>query len=322
MIRMPIPIRILLIADEQFLDYAVGGKGYGLRVLQQQICAIHYGGVPVQLSLADSRIALETHKPEAFDQIWLFGYDDGVGSRWSAAEQARLQELMDQGIGFFASGDHGSRGWHLCGSVPRIRWMRRWRTLDDRKDPRHNPDTGALERLDTRSGTSIHAVDPDGDQTPKVVVPQLEADGEPHPLFAADPRQGTGDLQPRLLPDHIHEGWCAPLPEFAQDVGGDLAPAPRVIACSPALGAPQSGGYGEPRLIPVFCAYDPDVSKTPHRGRLLVDSTFHHWIDKNLEAMPPWFFAQYRLLLRNLIRFLLPKERREQFAAWLQQQRP
>jgi hypothetical protein len=73
-----------------------------------------------------------------FDVIYLFGYDhdstsfEGTAPNlcWDGAQNEdqlwAFVQFMNAGRGVFATGDHEDLGAALCGSIPRVRSMRRW----------------------------------------------------------------------------------------------------------------------------------------------------------------------------------------------------
>jgi hypothetical protein len=70
--------------------------------------------------------------------VWLFGYEGWnyqvtpPGDPLGAAEIQAIANFMEGGGGVFATGDHAGMGSFMCGSIPRIRTMRKWfaRTSD------------------------------------------------------------------------------------------------------------------------------------------------------------------------------------------------
>ncbi|MDB5026350.1 MAG: hypothetical protein JWO66_39, partial [Candidatus Eremiobacteraeota bacterium] len=71
---------------------------------------------------------LDAHDLTVYDQIWFFGIAvvDVVASTLSPSEIDAVFAFMQGGGGVFATGDHWDMGAALCGSIPRVRSMRRW----------------------------------------------------------------------------------------------------------------------------------------------------------------------------------------------------
>ncbi len=64
----------------------------------------------------------------AIDQVWFFGLQQigPYGRSLTSVELASIARFMNKGGGVFATGDHQSMGYKLCGEIPRVRSMRRW----------------------------------------------------------------------------------------------------------------------------------------------------------------------------------------------------
>ncbi|HVF92291.1 MAG TPA: hypothetical protein VNH22_19655 [Blastocatellia bacterium] len=250
-----------------------------------------------------------------FQELWLFGIGAGLSSSLGPEEQAAIARFMDSGKGVFATGDHGTLGAPLCGSLPRVRRMRRWfdgvpeRNGAFRHDSLRLPKEGDLYQDKTQA-----------DATPQSIYPTMYAPPDPDGCKVY-PHQllGRGNYVVRYLPDHMHEGQCV-LPEKLNETiqytdpeyvcvefpplpdGGRLAPE---IVAKAMLTEPhvtyeevgRPGGECPSTFFPLtrvdsfnlVGAYDGHRvlvenkdSQTVNIGRVVVDSSFHHFMEYNL----------------------------------------
>jgi hypothetical protein len=81
-----------------------------------------------------------------YDEIWMIA-DEGAGSGSAISsaigddEAFKIAEFMDNGGGVFAVGDHAGIGSLMCGTLPRVRSMRKWyATGPDANYPVSGPD--------------------------------------------------------------------------------------------------------------------------------------------------------------------------------------
>ena len=265
------------------------------------------------------RFTQEGFSLDEYDQLWLFGdwpgftsdgfYDDTSIDRPEYAppspeELKVIAEWMDRGGGVFATGDHGLLGATLSSKIPRVRAMRRWTyaqgALPQKMGPsRHEtltpapipiPDDGQPPRPE-----SVWEVD----RWPQKIFPVYSAPpanplfasafgvGSPHPLLCS--RFGVIDL----FPDHMHEGEVMPDDEVVLDAPVDITgytgiefpiesgpagfqPRPTVIAHGVTTHRDDP-----PKSFGLIGAYDGDRAGV---GRIVVDSTWHHWFSMNVLA--------------------------------------
>ncbi|MGQ0840222.1 hypothetical protein [Actinokineospora sp.] len=255
---------------------------------------------------------------EMYDEVWLFGIETFFHSSSYPARLAnpgvypaqslgneelrRLSAHMNSGRGIFATGDHGRLGIGLCGAVNRVRSMRYWDDFigasglnevsmsgtrrNDSNQVGHDPGSqfsdqsdDIPQRLDLKLYSSYAGL--------------LRNARYPHPVMCS--RLGRIDV----FPDHPHEGECrAPASlgetyaldgsrEYPDAVDGSGPVSPEVVAWGrvPA-GNTASSGNGAAMKQPtqahsfgVVSTYD------GHRtgvGRVVCDSTWHHFINVNL----------------------------------------
>ncbi len=291
------------------------------------------------------------HVLDDYDEVWCFGFapgndgssDDGniSSSPYASTDQdlAVLTQWMNAGGGVLAMGDHHYLGAAMCGSIPRVRSMRRW------SNAQGVPPINGPERLDTHRPQNP-AQDPSIDPTPDVIpsgaqsddVPQVidwkrysvwapfifERRYRPHPVLCG------GDLGViDVLPDHAHEGWIYEDHEidlgatysFAGTSGdeypsaGGAQPSPEVIAWANTLPDPpynHAKGPAPARRFGVIGAYDGDAVDV---GRVLVDSTWHHWMDINLNGLdaesPDTEFQKIARYFRNCAVWLAREHQRQ-----------
>jgi hypothetical protein len=307
--------------------------------------------------LTEFRITTETLKREYYDQVWLFGHKGETENRGETvtctmpddalddSELKLLTKFMNAGGGVFATGDHEDLGIALCGEVPRVRSMRKWRwcgVQGTEKAPGKNDET----RIDTlREGHDPGFIAKDqADNIPQEIRPRhTKVAGEnkslPHELL-----RGIGDSSITVLPDHMHEGECvvpkgdaldqpcfkeaaALRDEFPTLPDTEVRLAPEVVAV-----ATSAGGYlrdkinvmpVEPRCYNVIVAYDGERVGV---GRVVVDATFHHFVDINLKGTgtdrkgmydedgnPTKDYLAIKQYYRNIVKWLCPPQLRSHY---------
>jgi hypothetical protein len=68
-----------------------------------------------------------------------------------------------------------------------------------------------------------------------------------------------------------------------------------------------------PRAVPIINCFDPELVPGSSWGPMVVDSTFHHFLNVNIEPLikhpNPEYLSHWRSYLRNLISFLMPNEK-------------
>jgi hypothetical protein len=236
--------------------------------------------------------------------------------RLSDAELKLIAEWMDRGGGVFATGDHSVLGAALCHRIPRVRSMRRW-TLAQGVPPKD-----AQSRHETLQ--PVTGADPETDTVlqPLELVYQggpFFGPLSPHPLL----QSSIGVID--RFPDHMHEGEIIPDDEVRLDLpldipgyggaeypgvpevlaigfGGDVSalqrPRPRVVAYGRTtiplqpeladvdmlsrLAFPNAVLFGITKRFGLVGVYDGDRAGI---GRVVVDSTWHHWLSLNIDKI-------------------------------------
>lgn len=220
----------------------------------------------------------------------------GLGSNLPQAEVDAIAAFMAAGKGVFATGDHEDLGAAMCGNLPRIRQMRLWFNEDGA------PPAGTDHRITTNSpgADGVFAFDDQSDELPQKIYPRYcqSAPGvaTPHALLQAPSVTVGQTWQPiEVAPDHPHEGECVVPPSLVTPatigtlsidewpaVGG-VRPAPEVIAFGMNYGGafPGKDAIRDPRAFGVIGAYDGHLGGV---GRIAVDSTWHHFININIDG--------------------------------------
>lgn len=254
-----------------------------------------------------------------YDMVLLFAIEAGDPLSSLAGEAEAIAQFMEDGGGFFATGDHSNLGAPLCGLIPRVRSMRRWWSgTGPGGEPAAPSPVGAGRHDTTQPGPDgITNFEDQSDEVAQPIVPALYAAGLsskqgyiarkylPHPLLCSP--QGMV----KFLPDHMHEGWCE-VPgklDGTFNLGGstlreypDYTPASPPPGFTPKALAPEIVATGHVRLNTTSPALDtgahtggtaPTNEMTfgvigawdGHRvskGRVVVDSTWHHFFNINL----------------------------------------
>jgi hypothetical protein len=248
-------------------------------------------------------------------------YKDLSGYALTPAETQLVQQFMDAGGGVFAVGDHDDLGRDLCASLPRVRSMRRWQFdyvaakadysgYDEGSGD--NPPVSGPYRHSTivQDADGHYEFDNQSDDLPQTIRPVIttlvsgtpyltQVESYPHPLLCG--MDGVIDV----LPDHMHEGQCQvpadltgkyvsgkqTLDEYPSYLGQSLAP--QVVAWEDIAGRAAEGGFTDPGKSAGFddnetlygdtsgaiAAWD---GQLVNAGRVVVDSTFHHFFDVNI----------------------------------------
>ena len=212
-----------------------------------------------------------------FDVIWFFGSRAFL----PAAERDAHNELMRRFMGpeklggVLVTGDHSALGRGIAGTIARGGAMRLWTIPGTGKD-RHST-------LVDAENNALFNTEDESDDRPQTInytrFPLGASTGvtlQPHPVMSGP--DGPIDV----LPDHEHEGAAvAPIEET-----GDTTIWPKV---------------GEHQELPVVIAHgqtiDPNVNfrqfgvvsvyngHAVEVGRIIADSSWHHWLDSNLRGL-------------------------------------
>lgn len=227
-------------------------------------------------------------EPGRYQQLWLLGASDGKssGSPLATGVVARIfEEMTKNRMGVFATGDHSDLGANLCGRIPRVRQMRYWfrEGQNDRFPPEQEGPTRAETAMQPLIGEIAGSANRmETDRTPKPVwftnvttESGIRSNAEVHPL-------GFNRVLGRIgyLPDHAHEGTCKEA-EKSGDPQADQEDFPagcnyEQVAWAVRKGLDQNGMTAKPSLDAIVHCFD-----HPDQGRVVVDSTFHHFVTGN-----------------------------------------
>jgi len=259
---------------------------------------------------------------DKYEQIWCFGFkpnnsgspddtliDAATALPASNAELNKLDQWMkDRKGGLFGTGDHHFLGASMCRKIPRLGTMRRWTNadgvppqfgsarIDTLRPPPPESDflPGGPDELANTPHQGDLTVQPIRWTTWKSVYwPFAWRRRRPHPVLC-HPTLGPINV----MPDHAHEGLCVPSPnlgankkfkaelEYPNAVDGGAKPAPEIIAYGSNLDSDdwdfEKGVQPGRTNNPMIAVYD------GHRagvGRVATDSTWHHWMDVNINAI-------------------------------------
>jgi hypothetical protein len=257
---------------------------------------------------------------QQYDQIWFFGIHQMSGENFlpdslrggseSELDENEVKALRNwmriklekgfRGGGVLMTGDHGEMrpqgvtpgqnrlcpdnsanerflglGRALGRCVPRAGLLRKWEG---------KPTKAKRDSFNTQ--TQVPGIDPDGpqlqvDENPmQLLLPKFDERGNPssagvpHPLFLYITEKWI-----RVFPDHTHEGAVvipAKLDTRIWPKGTYVQPKPRVIA--------HGIDHRNCRVLNILAAYNGDCAGV---GRIVSDSTWHHYLNENLTAFGP-----------------------------------
>jgi hypothetical protein len=259
-----------------------------------------------------------------FDQVWCFGFHpgntgnpsdtpiDAHSTVVSPGELAALTTWMNERKGgVLAMGDHHFLGATMAWKIPRVRAMRRW-TNDQGVPPINGPITSpggpTRYRHDTNQPQNSAQAVPGGASIPNTAeqdgIPQTievrnfgRFRGRPHPVLCGG---SLGRID--VLPDHPHEGWIYEDGEvdgaqtydfgngvagldFPAAVDGGSKPMPQAIAWANPYPEPPYNHAKEPTPVERFAVIGAYDGHRADIGRVVVDSTWHHWFNMNLDGI-------------------------------------
>jgi len=319
-------VRILIVVDGRLSFNKPGGTydlGHFCKALAEpsevarfEITTAHRSSTDMGATIPDFKFTPDAQL-KRYHEIWLLGDDNskknpsGLGSD----ELDEIIEYMDAGGGIVAAGDHEDIGWALCGEIPRVRSMRKWK--DSSRFP-NDPLPGVKEgRLDTVVhdpgydiiGDDFLTAKREGDLTPKRIYPKIytfkpiagsQERMVVHPIFSG------ADEVLNILPDHMHEGECMESYvhegkygddeyngkyrdrlEYPSSDGGHLE-KPSIIAWALSTAQSKNFNAARPRLFGCASVYDghniklqeEDIEIRP--GRIITVSTWHNFVSGNI----------------------------------------
>ena len=237
-----------------------------------------------------------------------------------AGELAKLASWMKvKKGGLFGTGDHHFLGASMCRKIPRLGTMRRWTNADGAPPQGRSELPNPHMRIDTLRPPSA-AYEPGAPGGPGFLNNELHQGDltvqpiqwtayqrlfwpfrwlkRPHPVLC-HPTMGPINV----MPDHAHEGLCVEASainlaatynfdgagaqaEYPNAIDGGAKPEPFMAAYGSNLSSPPynfTKGAQPARVHnPMINVYD------GHRagvGRVATDSTWHHWMDVNIDTI-------------------------------------
>lgn len=288
----PAKVRILLYADGpvRFNGGPFLGLHYVKTLLESRayfyvdfdVATAHRDGTDPTASIPGAKKLTDLDILNRYDEIWFFGYNSTPNL--SAGEIAVLDQFMaaPKHGGVLVTGDHADLGRGIAGQITRAGQMRRYPAPDSippgwNTTLEEGPDPNALYDFDDQSD--------DRPQTlrykryPVGLLSPFKQRYRPHPVLCGPDGPIT------VLPDHQHEGEAvAPVPAAADPAWPSKnghQERPEVIAWG-RIKDPAASRHGqEIGLVSAYDGHNVDV------GRILADSTWHHWFDINLTGIAP-----------------------------------
>jgi len=219
-----------------------------------------------------------------YEEIWIFSVSSTSNALDVATELPALERFMQRGGGVFATGDHDDLGAGLCENIPRVKSMRKWRVANGA------PRGGGVTRIDTSVPSPTFSPDFDlqSDALAQRIYPMWQGSFDamnylPHPVLEMPNGRAVTHL-----PDHPHEGKCVvprvlDIAEYPKDNSG-IQVKPEIIAHGVSGGAGFSASKPSitpPKMFGILGGYD---GHQVNIGRVVVDSTWHHWLNINLNG--------------------------------------
>lgn len=289
--RRPSKVHILMYAEGSSIRFdggSFGGLTYVKALLESrsyayvdfQVTTVHRDG-DSSATIKEARKLTDLNLND-YDQVWFFGI--GSTPELEPAEVTALQAFMaaPKFGGVLVTGDHASLGRSIAGQVPRAGQMRLY-PAPPSSPPTWN--TTLVEGAD--ADTTYDFIEQSDDRPQRIRLKRyplfpstvFRRRSRPHQVFCGPDGPIT------LLPDHQHEGEA-------------IAPN---VAAGDAMWPTKNGYQEKPEVIAWGRIKDPTASKagqeigvasaynghTVDVGRILADSTWHHWFDINLTGENP-----------------------------------
>ncbi|HEX7333354.1 MAG TPA: hypothetical protein VF290_17760 [Pyrinomonadaceae bacterium] len=272
-------------------------------------------------------IRLTTELLQQFDEIWFMGiYQQneavfsepfgGPRNELSTPEVTALETWMNNAFGgVLITGDHAdvrqghpndpiekqlALGRAIGHLVPRAGKLRKWQ----------GPPTISSQHAFNTVGMGPVFPTQDDAIPQRLLFDQLDPRGVPHELFWGKDEQGNESFID-VFPDHEHEGGLQ-IPEPDGDWPPFKAPPgtvkPKAISIASSMNFRPGGGRES-----VLVVYDGDDLGV---GRIVADSSFHHYIDFNLQGFAKSpdqsVLKSITQFFRNLAFYLIPLTKRQE----------
>ena len=279
--RVPAKVRILMYAEGSIRF--TGGSFHGLDRVRATLLSDPWPWVKFEVTTAHrgtdpsanlQNRALDEVDLESYDELWLFGI--AGGNLLSQAEIDAVHAFMDAGGGVLHTGDHASLGEGIAGALKRAGEMRQY--------PAPAAAPGVWNSTLRDGGDGVYQFNDQSDDTPQPIrlrtylswsySPSLVLSRKPHPVMCGQ----SGPI--RIFPDHQHEGEAiapANYPAATWPSKNGFQPKVEVVAWGK-IEDPSADVGREVGLVSVYDGHRADV------GRIVADSTWHHWFDINLDG--------------------------------------
>lgn len=248
---------------------------------------------------------------EKYDQVWLFGFNN---IPLDIEEVAAIDHYMNNGGGLFATGDHGDVGKGLCGDLVRVKDMRYWDELGDGEVSMNRS-----RRKDTNTAHSGNFsstnFDDQRDDYPQNIHARVFGTPpylSPHFLLAINPNMRPFGIID-IMPDHPHEGACKP--EIDLGVVNPRTGRRHLIRTQNiAVSFVHSGNTPgmkhptEPHSFPSISVFD---GRSAYVGRIVVDSTWHHFVNMNVVGFSLGNYEVIEQYYKNITRWMTRKKNRD-----------
>ncbi|MBC8757346.1 hypothetical protein H2O64_21940 [Kordia sp. YSTF-M3] len=244
-----------------------------------------------------------------YDQVWLFGFSTAP---IASTEISAIEAYMNKGGGVFATGDHGNIGIGLCGNITRVKDMRHWQDFGggevsmggNRRNDTNTPHSG--------NPSSISFAD-QGDAIPQNIHARVYGAAPnllPHYLLSISTAiKPSGIID--IMPDHPHEGECKPETDFTlvnPNTGNSHTIRSQNIAMS-FVTAGNTAGFKaatEPHCFASISVFD---GRSASVGRIAIDSTWHHFVNINLDGFAKPTFEIVLQYYKNIARWMTRAKR-------------
>jgi hypothetical protein len=288
--RLPTKVRILMYADSSV--HFNGGSFLGLQYVKTllesrayayvdfDIATAHRDGTDPSASISGAKKLTDLDIVNKYDQIWFFGLNSSPNL--SPAEVTLLDQFMaaPKFGGVLVTGDHADLGKGIAGQITRAGQMRQYPA------PPASPPVWNTTLEDGSDPGSTFDFDDQSDDRPQTIRYQrfpiwsgvvFKRRYRPHPVLCGP------DGPINVFPDHQHEGEAlAPIPATGDPkwpTKNGHQERPYVIGWGK-IKDPSATKHGQE--IGVASAYD---GHNVDVGRIVADSTWHHWFDINLTGI-------------------------------------
>jgi hypothetical protein len=298
--RRPAKVRILMYADGS-VNFN-GGPFLGLQYVKTllesrayfyvdfDIATAHRDGTDPSASIPSAKRLTDLDIINQYDEVWFFG--SSTVPNLTAAEITLLDQFMaaPKSGGVLVTGDHADLGKGIAGQITRAGQMRQYPAPDAitniwNTTLQEGPDPGSTYDFNDQSDDLPQPIR--WRRFPLWSLIGFKRRYRPHPVLCGP--QGPIDV----FPDHQHEGEAlAPVPAAGDPkwpTKNGYQERPVVIAWG-TIKDPAAVRHGqEIGLASAYDGHNVDV------GRILADSTWHHWFDINLTgiAAPPSPYAGF-----------------------------